>query len=161
MSGSGKGGNNRRRHHRFSGRRDEPQKNTKPPTLFSDGKLERNKVSLHERLRWTAPVLPANPITTPDCKWCGQKITDITTAICDKETGFPVHFDCVLTRIAEMERLETNDSICYIGGGRFGILHHKNPLNTRDFTIKRIYEWEPREQQNEWRRPICEYYSLT
>jgi len=167
MSGSGKGGNNRKNRQRFSGRRDDSQKHLKKHTsandqenLFFDGKSEKSKI-MHERPQWTTPELPANPITTPDCPWCGKQIKDITTAISDKETGRPVHFDCVLARLAESEKLETNDSICYIGGGRFGIIHYTNPLDTREFVIKKILEWEPKDIENEWRRPISEYFSIT
>ncbi|MDR2730119.1 MAG: hypothetical protein LBB81_04395 [Treponema sp.] len=168
MSGSGKGGNNRKNRQRFSGRRDDPQKHLKKHTpannqenIFSDGKSEKGKMGMHERPQWTTPELPANPITTPDCLWCGKQIKDITTAISDKETGRPVHFDCVLARIAEMENLETNDSVCYIGGGRFGIIHYTNPPDTREFSIKKIYEWEAKDNEIEWRRPISEYFSIT
>jgi hypothetical protein len=161
MSGSGKGGNNRKNRHRFSGRRDDSQKHVKKQeNLFSDGKFEKNRTVLHDRPQWVAPVLPANPITTPDCPWCGKQINDITTAICDKD-GHPVHFDCVLARITEMERLGTNDSVCYIGGGRFGVVHYNNPPDMRDFTIKKIYEWEVKDSPNEWRKPISEYFSMT
>jgi len=163
MSGSGKGGNNRKNRHRFSGRKDENQKfdlKKQTDNLLPSGKIEKTRTQ-HEQLRWTAPVPPANPITTPDCPWCGKPIKDITTAISDKETGNPVHFDCVLARISEMEPLETNDSVCYIGGGRFGIIHYNNPPDTRDFTVKKIFEWETKETTNEWRRPISEYFSIT
>ncbi|MCL2443558.1 MAG: hypothetical protein FWD13_08885 [Treponema sp.] len=168
MSGSGKGGNNRKNRQRFSGRKDDSQKHAKKhnavnsgENLFSDGKFEKNRVSLHERPQWTAPELPANPITTPDCAWCGKQIKDITTAISDKDSGRPVHFDCVLARISEMEKLDINDSVCYIGGGRFGIIHYNNPPDTRDFSIKKIFEWEVKEKENDWRRPISEYFSIT
>jgi len=164
MSGSGKGGNNRKNRRGFSGRRDDSQRNDRKKqtdNLFSDGKFEKSKISLHERPRWTAPVLPDNPITTPDCPWCGKQIKDIAMAITDKDTGLPVHFDCVLARIGEMETLEANDSVCYIGGGRFGIVHYNNPPDTKNFTIKKIFEWENKDNNGEWRRPISEYFSLT
>jgi hypothetical protein len=67
----------------------------------------------------------------------------------------------VLARIAETEKLEANDRICYIGGGRFGIIHYANPPDTREFSIKKIFEWEPKDKENEWRRPISEYFSIT
>lgn len=157
MSGGGKGGNSRKNRNKFS------KHVKKTDNFLIDGKFEKDKTSIHERPRWTAPELPDNPITTPDCKWCGKPITDITTAICDKETGQPIHFDCVLARITEMEQLDKNDSVCYIGGGRFGIVHYNNPPDTRDFTIKKIFEWEPKETNvnSDWRRPISEYFSLT
>jgi len=92
-------------------------------------------------------------------------------AISDKVTGLPVHFDCVLAKItAEWENFkqtsvteesEGNDSICYIGGGRFGVVHYNNPSDTGSFTIKKVFEWEIRDISNEWRRPISEYFSIT
>jgi len=168
MSG-GKNGNNRKNRHtihnkqRFSGRRDDSPKQLKKhgDNITLEEKFEKNRVNPQDRPQWTAPVLPANPLTTPDCPWCGKPIKDITTAICDKETNRPVHFDCVLARISGMENLETNDGVCYIGGGRFGIVHYNNPPDTRDFVIKKIYEWEARDNNSEWRRPISEYFSIT
>jgi len=167
MSGSGKGGH-RKKHQRFSGRRDDSQKHARKHTqansgenFFSEIKTDKTRSGLQERPQWTAPVLPNNPITTPDCSWCGKPIKDIATAISDKDSGRPVHFDCVLARITEMEKLELNDSVCYIGGGRFGIIHYNNPPDTRDFSIKKIFEWEVKDNKNEWRRPISEYFSVT
>ena len=164
---SGKGGNNRKNKHRYSGRKEELQKPAKKSeNILTEQKFEKSRESsgsggAHERPRWTAPALPANPITTPDCPWCGKPIKDITTAISDRESGRPVHFDCVLARIVEMEHLETNDSVCYIGGGRFGVIHYNNPPDMRDFTVKKILEWEIKEKNFEWRKPISEYFSLT
>jgi hypothetical protein len=156
MSSSGKGGNNRKNRQRF--KQDKKKHNE---NLFSENKFEKNRITMQERLRWTAPVLPNNPITTPNCPWCGKQIDDIVAAITDKETGLPVHFDCVIARIANMEQLENNDCVCYIGGGRFGIIHYNNPPDTKDFTIKKIFEWEMKDTNTEWRRPISEYFSIT
>ena len=198
MSSSGKSGNNRK-NRRFSGRKEESQKQVKKHSAtsgtenpFFEDRFEKERANPHsakfsalsatklpahsaaklpalsatkfpaqERPQWTAPVLPANPITTPDCPWCGKPIKDIATAICDKDSGRPVHFDCVLSRISETENLDNNDSVCYIGGGRFGIVHYNNPPDTRDFTIKKIFEWENKDSKSEWRKPISEYFSLT
>ena len=173
MSGSGKGGNRRtsgaRNRHRFSGRKNDSQrqikKNNAPPlsneVFFSDTKHEKSNMPPQERPRWSAPVLSENPLTTPDCPWCKKQIADITTAITDKDTGLPVHFDCVLESISGSEKLDNNDTVCYIGGGRFGIVHYNNPPDTRNFTIKKIFEWEMKDQIIEWRQPISEYFSVT
>jgi hypothetical protein len=96
-----------------------------------------------------------------ECSWCGKPINDISTALSDKNTGRPVHFDCVISRIVEMETLENHDCICYIGGGRFGVVHYNNPPDTRNFTIKKILEWENKDNHFEWRQSICEHFSLT
>ena len=160
MSGSGKGGNSRKNRHRFSKRKNEPPRQNEqrqgvaaPNQKFeaSGTQAKNNPVTevksekkhlapQQERLRWTAPLLPKNPITTPECPWCGKQIKDITTAITDKNSGLPVHFDCVLARISSMEKLEKNDSVCYIGGGRFGVINQSNPSNPKSFTVKKIYE---------------------
>jgi len=166
---SGKGGNNRKNRHglhgksRFSGRNGEPQKHVKKTgeNIVFEEKFEKNRANPQDRPQWTAPEPPLNPISTHNCSWCGKPIKDITIAINDKDTGRPVHFDCVIERISQMENLDTNDGVCYIGSGRFGIVHYNNPPDTRDFTIKKIYEWEIKDNKNEWRRPICEYFSLT
>jgi hypothetical protein len=164
MSSGGRGGNNRRHKQRFSGRRDESQKHDRKKNtenFITDGKFEKSKAGFFDRPRWTAPELPENPITTPDCPWCGQPIKEITSAIADKDTGRPIHFDCVLARVTESVSLETNDSVCYIGGGRFGVIHYNNPPDIRDFSIKRILEWEVKDNSNDWRKPISEYFSIT
>jgi len=164
MSNSGKGGNNRRSRHRYSGRKDEPAKHDKKrnnENLLSSEKSEKNQ-SMHERPQWTAPVLPANyQSITPECPWCGKQIKDVNCAIADKETGRPVHFDCVLARVTDMVSLETNDAVCYIGGGRFGVIHYNNPPDIKDFVIKRIIEWEVKDNSTDWRMPISEYFSIT
>jgi hypothetical protein len=165
MSNNGKGGNNRRSRHRYSGRKDEPVKHDKKrntENFLSNDKSEKNQSGMYERLQWTAPVLPANyQSITPECPWCGKQIKDVNCAIADKETGRPVHFDCVLARVTDMVSLETNDAVCYIGGGRFGVIHYNNPPDVKDFFIKRIIEWEVKDNSTDWRMPISEHFSIT
>jgi hypothetical protein len=79
----------------------------------------------------------------------------------DKETGEPIHFDCVIARIAEGESLEEGDRINYIGGGRFGVVHYSNPQDPKSFRIKKIFEWENKDNRADWRRVISDYYSAT
>jgi len=158
MSNNGKGGNNRRSRHRYS----KHDRKRNPDAFLSGEELKKNQQSIYERPQWTAPVLPDNhQLITPDCPWCGKQIKDITCAIADKETGLPVHFDCVLGRVTDMVSLELNDAVCYIGGGRFGVVHYNNPPDVKDFTIKRIIEWEAKDNSNDWRIPISEYFSIT
>ena len=81
-----------------------------------------DRTSYHERPKWIPPKISAEPLPVSDCPWCGKPIRDIFSAISDKDTGCPVHFDCVTARIAFAERLEKGDYVAYIGGGRFGII---------------------------------------
>ncbi|MCL1814471.1 MAG: hypothetical protein FWG27_01435 [Treponema sp.] len=118
--------------------------------------------SPHERPRWIAPKLNNDPLPVLNCCRCGHSIADSHTALKDKHTGEPVHFDCVMTELAEQEILETGDSLSYIGGGRFGIVHFNNGKGeSRNFTIKKIFEWEDKEKKAEWRGAIADHYSIT
>ena len=175
MSGAGKGGNNRKNRQRYSGRKEEVQRqdsnrpkeaqgwNSKKigENFLADGKFGKSGLSLHDRPIWTAPKIPSDPIPSHNCEWCGKPIRDISSAFSDKNNGLPVHFDCVLERLNKTEALESHDLICYIGGGRFGIIHYNNPPDTIDFRIKKIFEWENKENRCEWRRSVSDHFSVT
>lgn len=93
------------------------------------------------------------------CPMCGQAITDISSAMADKASGKPVHFDCALNKVKESEKLSENEKISYIGQGRFAVLYYENMRDQRTFSIKKIIEWEDREQQSEWREELSGLYS--
>jgi hypothetical protein len=107
------------------------------------------------------PVPPSAPLPAASCAWCNKPIKNISEAISEPDTGKPVHLDCVINRIIERETLESGDTIGYIGGGRFGIIHYNNPPDTRDFKIKKIFEWENKELRSEWRVTLCDHFSIT
>ena len=140
----------------------------------------------YDRPKWIPPKLKIDAFQASDCPWCGRPIRDISSAIADKDTGVPVHFDCVISRITFGERLEKGESVTYIGAGRFGIICFENPetqakpesfqnagrqdvnrkpmgthSNGRDFIIKKIIEWENKDKRAEWRSAICDHYSVT
>ena len=169
MSGNGRGGNNRNRQ-RHSRRRDDSRNpkqdsgrpvNKKNGEPFPDVRAEKDRPNQNKRPLWTAPRVPSSPLPAPDCLWCGKPIKDISTAISDKSSGSPVHFDCVIERISKTEVIENNDVVCYIGGGRFGIVHYNNPPDNMGFKIKKIFEWESVENRNEWRQNISDQFSVT
>jgi hypothetical protein len=105
--------------------------------------------------------MSAEPLPALDCPYCGKPIKDISSAIGDKYTNVPVHFDCVIDRVAKGENLEKGDSIVYIGGGRFGIVHFNGSQIVPPFKIKKILEWEDKENRAEWRKTISDHYSVT
>ncbi len=97
---------------------------------------------------------------TPVCEICGQPITDIASAISNKGDGKPVHFDCVLKKITEAEKLGANEKIAYIGQGRFAVIYSENPHDAKHFSIRRTIEWEGRDQErSEWRNEMASLYS--
>jgi len=185
MKGSGKGGdprknrkkNNKRRGEnsqsqnrsaqgaaKQSAKQGEGSKKGKKSTIVSlinEGKFVRKRVGPVNRLKWTSPQPPALKVDPAVCILCEKPIKEFATAVCDPMTGKPAHFDCTVSRIAERERLEKGDTIGYIGGGRFGIIHFSNPQNPRKFQIKKIFEWERNEIRSEWRVALCEHFSAT
>lgn len=113
-----------------------------------------------------------------ECSFCGKPVTDVASALADKTTDKPVHFDCVLNYLAEHETLNDGQSISYIGQGRFAVISSKVPgaaaetaggaaaaglvaagVPSPRFVIERIIEWEPRDKKYEWRVNIADAYS--
>lgn len=114
-----------------------------------------------------------------ECSFCGKPVTDVASALADKTTDKPVHFDCVLDYLAEHETLSAGQSISYIGQGRFAVISSKAPASVQGtsaagvaaaglvaagapsprFVIERIIEWEPRDKKYEWRANIADAYS--
>lgn len=94
------------------------------------------------------------------CEICGEPITDIANAINNKESGNPVHFDCVISKLSESENIGQNDKIAYIGQGRFGLLHFENPHDQKHFEIRKIIEWEARDSERAaWRNEMAGLFS--
>jgi hypothetical protein len=114
-----------------------------------------------------------------ECSFCGKPVTDVASALADRTTDKPVHFDCVLDYLAEHETLSDGQSISYIGQGRFAVISSKVPASVQGtsavgvaaagaaaaglpsprFVIERIIEWEPRDKKYEWRANIADAYS--
>lgn len=161
---SGKGGNNKRKPFKRRERHDSHWTelinlgNKKRPDKF---RYDKNRGILVERPKWTPVPLPAEPLPTPDCPICGKIIRDLATAVSDKNSGLPAHFDCVAAGIAQGEALGKGDTIIYIGRGRFGVVHFSNPHDTRRFSIKKILEWEDKDNRAGWRQTVADHYSVT
>jgi hypothetical protein len=171
MSGNTKGGNNRRKPFKqrdrigdeISGRNSWqehfPKKGRKQEAEYAGSRSAG--ASRVERPRWTPVKLPPIPLAVYDCPVCGKPIKDISSALTDKVSGNPAHFDCVLEKVADNEIRERGDVISYLGGGRFGIVHYANPHDARGFKIKKIIEWEDKENRADWRKIIADHFSIT
>jgi hypothetical protein len=161
---SGRGGNNRRKPFKRRDRNNDHWQDNSPrggKQAADSGRLAKTQGGFYERPRWTPPALSTDPLPAPDCPYCGKPISDISAAMTDKNTGEPVHFDCVINRIAGGEMLEPGDTVSYIGGGRFGVVHFNDSRDPQNFRIKKILEWENKENRAEWRRSISDHYSVT
>lgn len=116
---------------------------------YEDVEAEKEKMKAIEEIKSRAVV----------CPMCGQAITDISSAMVDKASGSPAHFDCVLNKVKESEPIGENEKIAYIGQGRFAVLYYENPREQKNFSIKKVIEWEDRESKPEWRDEISGLYS--
>jgi hypothetical protein len=172
MSGSGRGGDNRGNHRRPFKRRDrenqpqnrdsaKPGKKSVDLSFEGDSKFEKKRVGFFERPKWVPPKPPELPVQEVVCAWCGKPIKELSSALSEPASGNPIHFDCAINKLIDEEVLERGDTISYIGGGRFGVIHYNNPPDTRDFRIKKILEWENRENRSEWRVAISDYFTVT
>lgn len=93
------------------------------------------------------------------CARCSKPITDLSAALAEKETGEPIHFDCVLEFLKQQEPLKINEKLIYIGQGRFAVAYFENPHDLRHFSIRKIIEWEERDKKYDWRSEISSRYS--
>lgn len=93
------------------------------------------------------------------CPKCGQPVTDVASAMSDKASGKPMHFECAMEQVSGGESLGPNEKIAYIGQGRFAVLYYENIRDQRHFQIKKIIEWESRDAKFEWRDEMSNLFS--
>ncbi len=161
-NGENRGRRDRNRRHRGSQGRGQGQR--QEGRGASGGRDGRDAREARGRRPESKPSKPQEPIVlptlpTPVCARCGQPIEDVTSALADKATGTPVHFDCVLSFLTAAESLGQNEKIVYVGQGRFAVMLFENPVDTRKFKIVRMIEWESRESRAEWRGEIAGLFS--
>lgn len=128
--------------------RDTNQKKFEPTRMFFDEEQTKRNQAIAE--------LKNKKII---CSKCGNPITELSSALNHKKSGEPIHFECAMSEIEQQETLENNEKIAYIGQGRFGVLSYENIRDQRHFTIKKIIEWEDREEKASWREEISDLYS--
>lgn len=128
----------------------EPKKNLQfNHTFYEDEKARKERQRVIQEIKAREVICPK----------CGQVILDVASAMADKNTGAPVHFECVLAEIEKNESIGQNEKIAYIGQGRFGVLYYENIRDQKHFQIKKIIEWEDKERNSEWRDELSSVYS--
>ena len=130
------------------------EQNTKKTFQFNRS-LYENQDAEKERIQSIQEVKARQIV----CPYCNQPITDIASAIADKASGAPVHFECVIEKVRQDNPTGENEKVAYIGQGRFAVLFFENPRDQRHFTIKKIIEWEDKEHKTEWRDELSGLYS--
>ncbi len=89
----------------------------------------------------------------PNCPICGNSVKDMSTAIAFGEDGEPAHFDCILKQLESRETLESDEKICYLGNGSFGIIKTRAGGPMKFFVRKRI-QYEEAEKKYDWRKKV-------
>lgn len=113
------------------------------------------------RERFNAPRIVPPTLPKPLCPRCGAPIEDLPSALNDKESGAPIHFDCVLSRLEEIESPAEGEKIVYLGGGRFGLVRFENPGDLKRFRVVKLVQWEEKDKRADWRREVADLYSAT
>ena len=83
----------------------------------------------------------------------------MASAVIDKASGDPAHFDCILDQLNKTETLGENEKIAYIGQGRFALLRYEDPSDVKSFKIIKTIEWEGRDAELPWRSELSSLYS--
>jgi hypothetical protein len=76
------------------------------------------------------------------------------------ETGNPAHFDCIMKNIEAQEGLASNERICYLGKGSFGILRFQKNGGTIPFIIRKRIQYENIETAPEWRKSLDRFSDI-
>ncbi|MFA6936873.1 MAG: hypothetical protein WCQ67_01435 [Treponema sp.] len=130
-----------------------------PRDIARQARLQKNAVSQEQIKSEDAAINAFKNTNQPICPKCGKPITDMASAIADRGSGTPIHFDCAIEALKKEEPLSEGDKITYIGQGRFGIVNFPNVHDTKHFTIKKIIDWEAKEAHSDWRNEISDLYS--
>ncbi|WP_059369388.1 hypothetical protein [Treponema endosymbiont of Eucomonympha sp.] len=97
----------------------------------------------------------------PVCPRCSEAIQELSTALADRDSGAPVHFNCALRLLQQRETCSPSERIVYIGGGRFAVASFRVPDDSRVFSFRKIIEWEPRNKPAKWRQEIADVFCKT
>ena len=113
--------------------------------------LKAPKKEVYSKIEWPKAV----------CEKCGKEIKDLNIALSDKNTGRPIHFDCILEFIKKSEEIRENEEVIYIGNGSFAIVTFENIKARKNFKIIKSIEWEERNKSYKWKEEIKELSSST
>ncbi len=86
------------------------------------------------------------------CPLCDKTVRDVHSAIAYGEGGKPAHLDCVINELGDGEQIGTDERLCYIGAGRFGVI--KSRVGKDGLEVVRTIQYEARESVVAWRREL-------
>ena len=123
-----------------------------------DGQIKKNKTIYNQNRE---PAFKKIEYPEYKCTKCGEIIQDLSSAIADKESGQPVHFDCVIGFLKKAEELKEGEEIIYIGNGNFAVAYFENPKIRKNFKIIKLIEWEDKNKLYQWKKDISDLTSKT
>jgi hypothetical protein len=121
--------------------------------------VSRNAVSADQIREEDEAIHAFKTANQPVCPICGKPILELSSAIGNRGSGEPIHFDCAIDLLAKEETLAEGDKIIYIGQGRFGVVNIPNPHDQKHFTIKKVIDWEAKDSRSVWRDQMSDLYS--
>jgi hypothetical protein len=132
-----------------------PRPEGQKPRSDERGRNEQGKArpaAFRENLaQVVTPPPPSSP--PPDCPLCGKPIMDISSALAEKASKAPAHFDCVLNSLSEIEKLGSQERLVYLGCGSFAVVEG-NPQTPQKFAIIRKIQYEERDSKPDWRKDL-------
>lgn len=131
--------------------KDAPKQKKRTSYNAGSSPSKAQKKEAFSKIEWPKPI----------CEKCGKEIRDLTTALSDKDSGNPVHFDCILEFIKNSEEIKENEEVIYIGNGCFAIVSFENPKIKKKFKIVKSIEWEEKNRTYQWKDEIKELASNT
>lgn len=87
----------------------------------------------------------------PECPICNKSVKFLLTAMSVGEDNSPAHFDCVLKKVTDSEKLAPKEKIIYIGNGNFAVIIGKAG---KDLAIRKTIQFEKKESKSDWRKKI-------
>ncbi|AIN92998.1 hypothetical protein H0R90_05485 [Treponema putidum] len=155
----------KRRFKPMKSQRTEKQGDDAPQKSPIDGQIKKTKI-FHNQNRESAfknrePALKKIEYPEYKCSKCGEIIQDLSSAIADKESGLPAHFDCVIEFLKKAEEIKEGEEIIYIGNGNFAVVYFENPKIRKNFKIIKLIEWEDKNRLYQWKKDISELTSKT
>ena len=132
--------------------KDGAKQKKKVPNGFAKSHIKAfQKKDVYSKIEWPSAI----------CEKCGKEIKDLNTALSDKNTGNPIHFDCILEFIKNTEEIKENEEVIYIGNGNFAIVTFENPKTRKNFKIIKSIEWELKNENHQWKDEIKKLASST
>lgn len=79
------------------------------------------KPEKRQHITFEEVVVPQVVEPRPNCAICGEPIETFAEAISEPDGGYS-HFDCVLDKIRQQEKVQEPDKVSYIGHGTFAVV---------------------------------------